>query len=392
MLATDTRPAPGATSRRSGPSVWRQLDFVLVGGVVLLAAFGVVMVWSATRVPLASSGLPGDYTAKKQAIFSIAGVAVMLVMARIDYRRWKDWAPALYGLGLLALVAVFVVGRRVKGAQAWFQVGPYQLEPSEFVKITLIIGLAAYAARWKGHLPARAVAVILVLTAVPFVLVYKQPALGSALVLLAIAATVIVIGGARMRLVAALAAVAVLLVAGVLQLGILKGYQRARITSFVNTPNVVNPSLLQTVAGANIYNLVESKNAISHGGLLGQGIGKGSATNLSQVPSQQTDFIFSAAGEQVGLVGCALLLGLFLLVLWRTWLAAAQSRDLFGTLVCVGVLGMLAFQIFENIGMAMGMMPVAGIPLPWMSYGGSAVIVEFVVVGLVLSVRMRRVP
>ena len=146
------------------------------------------------------------------------------------------------------------------------------------------------------------------------------------------------------------------------------------------------------MAGANIYNLVESKNAISHGGLLGQGIGKGSATNLSQVPSQQTDFIFSAAGEQVGLVGCALLLGLFLLVLWRTWLAAAQSRDLFGTLVCVGVLGMLAFQIFENIGMAMGMMPVAGIPLPWMSYGGSAVIVEFVVVGLVLSVRMRRVP
>jgi rod shape determining protein RodA len=234
-------------------------------------------------------------------------------------------------------------------------------------------------------------AVVLALAIVPFVLVYKQPDLGSALVLLAVLIAVLLIAGARMRDIGILALIGVLAITMVVELGVLKSYQQARLTSFLNTPNKVSQQLLQTNAGANIYNLVESKNAISHGGLLGRGIGKGSATNLSQVPEQQTDFIFSAAGEQVGLVGCALLLALFLLVLWRTWLAASEARDLFGTLLCVGVLAMLAFQIFENVGMAMGIMPVAGIPLPWMSYGGSAVLIEFAAVGMVLSVRMRRV-
>jgi rod shape determining protein RodA len=228
------------------------------------------------------------------------------------------------------------------------------------------------------------------MAAVPFVLVYKQPDLGSALVLLAILATVIVVAGARARHLAVLALIAVVAMVAVVQLGLLKGYQESRIASFLHTPAQVSPKLLQSYAGVNIYNVVESKAAISHGGLLGSGIGHGSATNTSQVPEQKTDFIFSAVGEQVGLVGSALLLLLFLVVLWRTWQAALLSRDDFGRLLCAGVIGYLLFQTFENVGMTMGIMPVAGIPLPWVSYGGSAVLAEFAAVGLVLNVRMRR--
>jgi rod shape determining protein RodA len=144
------------------------------------------------------------------------------------------------------------------------------------------------------------------------------------------------------------------------------------------------------VAGANEYNVAEAKIADSNGGILGQGLFKGTQTNLSYVPEQRTDFIFTAVAEQLGLVGSAVLLLLFAIVVWRTWRTATLSRDLFGTLVCVGVLGMVTFQVFENIGMAIGIMPVAGIPLPLMSYGGSSIIATLASIGLVLSVRMRR--
>jgi rod shape determining protein RodA len=390
MMLGDVRPAPGAHVRRSGPSPWRHLDPLLITAVVAIAAFGCLMVYTATRVEMEVSGLSPYYDVKKQAEFVVLGLGVMFAVAAVDYRRYRDWAPALYGLSIFLLVAVYGVGRRVSGAQAWFQIGPYQFEPSEFAKVALIVALAAYASNFKGSLPRRAVLTVLALSVVPFALVYKQPDLGTALVLLAVLLAVLMIAGASVRQLGALALIGVIAVTAVVELGVLKSYQKARLTSFLNTPDKVSQTLLRTDAGANIYNLVESKNAISHGGLLGQGIGKGSATNLSQVPEQQTDFIFSAAGEQVGLVGCAILLALFLLVVWRTWVAATLSRDLFGTLVCVGVMAMLVFQIFENIGMTMGIMPVAGIPLPWMSYGGSALLIEFAAIGLVLNVRMRR--
>lgn len=386
----DTRPAPGAHNRRRGPTPWRHLDLLLVVAVLAIAAFGVVMVWTTTRVPLETAGLSGFATAKKQAIFSLIGVGVMFAVAAVDYRRYRDWAPAVYGLCLFLLVAVFAVGHRSHGSQGWFQVGPVQFEPSEFAKFALIVALAAYAASFKGRLRGRALLAVIGMAAIPFVLIYKQPDLGSALVLLAVLAVVVVVAGARARHLAVLGLLAVLVVVAVVQLGVLKGYQQARLTSFLHTPQQVSQQLLQSPAGVNIYNVVESKDAISHGGLLGRGIGHGSATNLSQVPEQQTDFIFSAVGEQVGLAGSAVLLAVFLIVLWRTWQGALLSRDLFGRLLCAGVLGYLLFQTFENIGMTMGIMPVTGIPLPWVSYGGSAVVIEFAAVGLVLNVRMRR--
>ncbi|HET9076045.1 MAG TPA: rod shape-determining protein RodA [Acidimicrobiales bacterium] len=391
MLKSDL-PAPGASARRQPrmPGIWRHFDVVLVLAAVLIGAFGCVMVYSATRDQLQAAGVSPTYFLKKQAIFMVIGLVVMVAVAAIDYRRWRDWAVLIYGFCILMLVAVYVVGHKSKGAQAWFQFGSYQMEPSEFAKIGLIIALAAYCAAARGRLSGKSLAVVLVLSGVPFVLIYKQPDLGSALVLAAVLVAVLLIGGASGRHLGLLGLLVVVIAVAVVHFGVLKAYQQARLTSFINAPDQPNLALLRTQAGATEYNVAESKIAVSNGGITGQGLFKGTQTNLSYVPEQRTDFIFTAVGEQLGLAGSAVLLLLFLLVVWRTWGAARLARDSFGTLVCVGVLAMIMFQVFENIGMALGIMPVAGIPLPLMSYGGSAVLATFAGLGLVLSVRMRR--
>jgi rod shape determining protein RodA len=383
-------PAPGALNRRQRDPLWQHLDPILIAATLLIAGFGCLMVYTATRDQLEAAGLSPQYYLKKQAIFMVIGVVAMLVVAAIDYRRFRDWAPAIYGLSVFLLLAVYAVGHKSKGAQAWFQFGSYQLEPSEFVKIGLIVALASYCAAAKRQLSARRLAVVLVLSAIPFVLIYKQPDLGTALVLAAVLVAVLLIGGASGRHLVLLGVIAVVLGVGVVHFGVLKSYQQARLTSFVSSPDQPNAALLRTAAGANEYNLAESKITIGDGGLTGKGIGNGTQTNLSYVPEQRTDFIFTAVGEQVGFVGSAVLLLLFAIVMWRTWAAATLARDTVGTLICVGVLAMLVFQVFENIGMTMGIMPVAGIPLPLMSYGGSAVIATYAGLGLVLNVRMRR--
>ena len=372
------------------PSVWRQFDVALAGAIVLIGAFGCLMIYTATRDSLEAQGISPTYYLKKQAIFLIIGLVVMVGVAAIDYRKLRDWALLIYGFTVLTLLAVFAVGHKSKGSQAWFQIGSYQLEPSEFAKIGLILALAAYCAAAKGKMTGRALGVVLVLAGIPFALIYKQPDLGSALVLAAVLIAVLLIGGVSSRNLAVLGVLTVVLAVGVVHFGILKSYQQARLTSFANAPAAPSASLLATSAGANEYNVAEAKIADSNGGVFGQGLGKGTQTNLAYVPEQRTDFIFTAVAEQLGLVGSALLLLLFALVIWRTWRTATLARDLFGTLVCVGVLAMIAFQVFENIGMAVGIMPVAGIPLPLMSYGGSSAIATLAGVGLVLSVRMRR--
>lgn len=372
------------------PSMWRHFDPVLAGAMVLIGAFGCLMVYYASRDSLESEGYSPSLDVKKQAIFMVIGLVVMFVVAAIDYRRLRDWALFLYGGCLFILMAVYVVGHKSRGAQAWFQVGSYQLEPSEFAKIGLILALAAYIAAFKGRISGRALLVVLVMSAIPFALIYKQPDLGTALVLCAVLIAMLLVGGASARHLAILGILAVVLSFGVVHFGVLKSYQQARLTSFADAPSQPNAALLATTAGANEYNVSEAKVADSNGGVFGQGLGRGTQTNLSYVPEQQTDFIFTADAEQLGLIGSVGLLLVYLVVIWRTWRTSLISRDLFGTLVCVGVLAMIAFQVFENVGMAIGIMPVAGIPLPLMSYGGSSVLATMVGVGLVLSVRMRR--
>jgi rod shape determining protein RodA len=369
------------SARRTPAAAWRHVDVGLALATVGVALFGLLMIYSATRDKLVAQGIDPGYYLKRQTAFVLVGIVVMAVTALVDYRRLRDFAPVLYVGSVLALLAIMTpLGKRSKGAQAWFQIGAYQLEPSEFAKIALIVALAAICANYKGRLGGRELAIILTLAALPFALIYRQPDLGTALVLGAILFGVLLIGGLQGRHLAVLAAVGVLGVTAVLHFGVLHQYQKDRLTAFLDSSSKVTAT----------YNLNQSKIAVSSGGVLGKGLFKGTQTNLSYVPEQQTDFIFTAVGEQLGLVGSVLLLSLFVLMVWRIWRAATTARDATGTLICVGVLAMLVFQVFENMGMTMGIMPIAGIPLPFMSYGGSAVVCSFAAIGLVLNVQMRR--
>jgi rod shape determining protein RodA len=294
----------------------------------------------------------------------------------------RDIAPfAFLGTVLLLVLVLSPLGSSTRGAQAWFQFGSFQLEPSEWAKLALIVCVAAYCATHRGDLDGRRLLAVIGLSAVPMALIYLQPDLGTDLVFGGILIGVLVVAGARPRHIAALVLIAVVGMVAVVQLGVLKQYQVDRLTAFANPTN--DP---QHTA----YNLSQAKAAIGSGGLFGRGLFKGTQTNLSFVPEQQTDFIFTVVGEELGFVGAFTLLALFAVVVWRTWRTATLARDLFGTLLCVGVLAMLVFQIFENVGMTMGIMPITGIPLPFMSYGGSSTVANFAAVGLVLNVHMRR--
>jgi rod shape determining protein RodA len=319
---------------------------------------------------------------KRQAVFVVVGILVMVVTSFVDYRRLRDYAALLYGASIFILVAVFSpVGKKSKGAQAWFQIGSYQLEPSEFAKIGLIIALGALCAHFGGRLRLRELGLILAAWAIPFALIYKQPDLGTALILGAILVGVLLVAGAKPRHMALLAVLLVVGVTAVLHFGVLHQYQKDRLTAFLDPA---------TNTQASAYNLNQSKTAIGAGRVEGKGLFRGTQTNLSYVPEQHTDFIFTAVGEQLGFIGSALLLSLFVLMVWRIWRTAGLTRDLAGSLICVGVLAMIVFQVFENVGMTMGIMPIAGIPLPFMSYGGSAMIASFAAIGVVQSVHMRR--
>ncbi len=371
-----------AVARRNPNAAWRHVDLALIFAGVGIASFGVLMVYSASRDKLQASGIDPAYYLKRQGVFVLVGVVAMVLAAAVDYRKLRDHAPLIYVMTVLLLLAVFSpFGEKSRGAQAWFQIGSYQLEPSEFAKIGLIVALAALCGHYRGRLSLRHLVFILGLAAIPFALIYKQPDLGTALVLGAVLLAVLLVAGTKPRHLALLGLLGVLGVAAVLHFGVLKQYQKQRLAAFLDPT---------TNTQSSAYNLDQSKIAIGSGRLGGKGLFRGSQTNLSYVPEQHTDFIFTAVGEQLGLVGSAILLGLFVLLVWRTWRAASLARDLTGTLICVGVLAMIAFQVFENVGMTMGIMPIAGIPLPLMSYGGSAMVCSFAAIGLVLNVGMRR--
>jgi rod shape determining protein RodA len=371
-------------------SRWRHLDIALALVTVAISAVGCLLLYTSTRAQLQATGLSPTFYAKKQLIFMALGVVVMLVVASVDYRKYRDRAWFIYGLTILALVAVYVIGHKSRGAQAWFQIGSYQIEPSELAKPALVVAVASLVGAFKGRLSLRALMTAIGLAAIPLVLIEKQPDLGTALVLAVVLLAVLGVGGIRALHFGVVVLIAAGATFGALHFGLLKQYQKDRLTSFLSAPAHPNAQFLSSTQGSTYYNAEMSRLAVSDGGVKGKGLGRGLVTNLGDVPEQQTDFIFSAIAEQVGLLGSVVLLALFLIMVWRTWRAAAAARDLTGTLICVGVLAMIAFQVFENVGMAMGIMPVAGIPLPFVSYGGSALVGAFAAVGLVLNVHMHR--
>jgi len=372
--------APGG--RRSGralSSVGRGLDLVLIGSVVALAVIGVVMVYSATRgaePPFSMSFLV------RQSLFVVVALVAMGVVALYDYRRLRDWAwvPFWVVVGMLVLV-LSPLGSNIKGAQRWFSVGPFTLQPSEFAKVALVIALAALLVDARGAVDLGRLGRALAATGLVAGLVLLQPDLGTTLQYVAVVLVMLVVAGARGAHLLILAVVAIALAVGVLTSDTLASYQRDRLTSFID------PS--SDLAGTT-YNQNQSVTAVASGGLTGQGLFDGPQTQLQFVPEQETDFIFAVVAEELGFVGGAVVLVLYGVVCWRTWRAARFTRDPFGALLCSGVLAILVFQAFANVGMALGIMPVTGTALPLLSYGGSSALATGLGLGLVLSVGLRQ--
>ena len=341
------------------------------------------MVYSATRstVPQAGVGASTTYLVR-QAIFVSIGAAVMVGVAFIDYGRFRDVAPAFYAGAIFLLLAVLSpLGTTVNGAKSWFAVGSFELQPAEFAKIAVIVVLAGLGATQRDRLETNRLLVALVLVGIPAGLIMLQPDVGSTMVFGAITLGMLVIAGATPRHLVILFLIATIGIIGVFQGGFIKSYQRDRLTYFANSGDKKSSAA---------YNAQQAETAIGAGGFTGAGLFHGTQTKLRYVPYQQSDFIFTVVGEELGFVGSATLLLLYAAMAWRIWRAANVARDPFGTLLCVGVLSMLLFQVFENVGMTMGIMPITGIPLPFLSYGGSSTIAEFAAIGIVLNVHTRR--
>jgi rod shape determining protein RodA len=352
-----------------------------VASAVLLSLIGAVMVYSATRVAQLDAGLDPKYYLKRQLLWLAMGLVVMVVAALVDYHWLEQWAYVLYGLVVLSLIAVLThFGHTSLGAQRWFALGPLELQPSEFAALALIVVVAVYCSRQETMFP-RNLAVVLVLAGVPILLVYKQPDLGTALIMSVILTVMIISSGARLRYLVILTGLGIVGLAGAVHFRLIHAYQLGRLSSFLHQNTATS--------GAN-YNLAQSILAIGAGGLFGTGIFHGAATNGGFVPAQQTDFIFTAVGEQLGFAGGLLVIALFGVIALRFLRAAQIARDPLGRLLCSGALALLAFSVFQNVGMTVGLIPIAGIPLPFVSYGGSAMLVFFATVGLVVNVEMRR--
>ena len=353
---------------------------------LLAAAVGLVVVSVYTLTMATQDDVPGSplYYVVRQAIYGVVGVGLMLAVARFDISRLREHQRIIY-LSMLGLIAlVFLVGVAARGSKRWIELPFFRFQPSELGKVLLIVALSAFVVDRIRRLGNRDVTARIVLLAiVPAVLVFLQPDLGSGLVYLAIAAVIMFLAGTRWTHLAALAGVATasvviaLLVAPAVGVEVLRPYQVDRLTAFVN------PTEDPQKQG---YQLRQSITAIGAGQKLGRGSEGATQTRLDFLPEHHTDFVFSVVGEQLGFLGAAVVLSLYALILWRALRILTSAKNLYGALVVGGVTAMLMFQVFVNVGMTIGIMPITGVPLPLMSYGGSSVLVTFLAIGLLQSV------
>ena len=361
------------------PTVLRHVDLLLPVLAFAVAAIGVVMVYSATRGPATELRPAETGFLNRQMVYVGIGVGTMVMTAWIGHRWARRLAVHAY-LGLLALLfGVLVAGVDVRGSRAWFQFGGYQFQPSEFGKVAVIVALAAWlgAVRQVG---AVRLAVAILIVGIPVSAILLQPDLGTILVYGAIAAGMVLVAGVKGRHLLILGLLLFTGLVAVLQSDLLADYQVKRLMVFIDDQ-------ANTAAS---YNLEQAQVAIGNGGLTGQGLFEGTQNISDLVPEQQTDFIFTVIAEETGFVGSAVVLGLIGLLLARIWRIGRIADDRFGLLLAAGVFSMILFQVFQSVGMATGIMPITGIPLPLVSYGGSSVVTTFVGLGLVQSVHMRR--
>ena len=361
----------------------RHLDPTLLLMTLALSAYGALMIFSSTASKQEAAGGDPAMFMKRQIAYIVAGVVALLVVSFFDYRHVRALAPVIYGVTVLALILVLTpLGDVQNNARSWFNFGLFQIQPSEFAKLALIVAMSAWMAERKGDMRWLDLAFCLGMMVVLSALIFVEPDLGGTMVIVAIFFVMLLVGGAKLRHFVALGLVGTVAIVGALQMDLVEDYQIERITAFLDPdPDVRSEG----------YNLTQAKIAIASGGLRGKGVGsENTQTDLDFVPEQHTDFIFTAVGEQLGFVGGAALLGLFAILIWRSLRIAAMARDTFGTLVAAGIAGMWACQLFVNVGMTMGIMPITGLPLPFVSFGGSGLLMNFMAVGLLLNIHMRR--
>jgi rod shape determining protein RodA len=354
------------------PLAWRKLDLGLFFMVLTLAVCGVVLVYSASHHSVALSHL-----AMKQTGWVLLGLVALSFFYIIDYQALLNLAYPLLGFVLALLFFVLIFGHSSRGAQRWFDVGFLHFQPSEMAKLVVILALTRYLIdherdikRLTGVLPALGLAFI------PIFLILRQPDLGSAIVILPILFIMLFVAGVRLRhLSLVLAAMAA---ATPLVWHLLKDYQRRRWLTFLDPE--------RDTLGVG-YNIIQSKIAIGSGGLLGKGFLQGTQSQLNFIPMHHTDFIFAVLGEEWGLLGCAFILALYLVFILQCVKVATQAKDLSGTLLCAGIIALLSTHIVINVGMTLGLLPVTGITLPFLSYGGSSILLNMVCLGILLNVR-----
>ncbi len=370
--------------RRGSSAYLRRLDWVLFGSALALSVIGSLLVWSATQGKLLEQGLDPQSFLKKNLLNLVVGIAFAVLISRFDYRLLRAYTPILWGLSILGLLFVLVHGSRINGAKAWISLpAGLSLQPAEFAKIAIILGMAMILSEKRDaeNEPRDVdVAFALGVAAIPIALILLQPDLGTVMVIATIVFGIIAVSGARARWLVGILAGGVLVAFVAIQVGILKQYQLDRLTAFTD------PNVNTQTSG---YNTQQARIAIGSGGLFGTGLFHGPQTQGHFVPENQTDFVYSVAGEELGFVGAALIILLLGLILWRAIVIALRASDLFGRLVATGVATWIAFQSFENIGMNLGIMPVTGVPLPFVSYGGTSMFASWLAIGLLINVHLR---
>jgi rod shape determining protein RodA len=354
--------------------------------VLLLAGFGIILVYAATRDWFASNDLDPEYYLKRQLINVVIGAALAYATTLIDYRMLRAYTPIVWGVGVLGLTAVLIpgLGSVVNGARSWISLpGGFQIQPAELAKLSIIVGMALILAeRATGQLEPgnKQILLALLVAAIPVLLIIAQPDLGTVLIIAASVITMIAVSGARLRWAIGLILLGIVGAYLAVASGEVSEYQLNRLRSFVDP--LADPQ-------ASGYQLRQSRITIGSGGFLGTGLFNGPQTNGRFVPEQHTDFIFTVAGEQLGFWGSSLIVALYLVILMRAFSIARHTNDQFGRLVSVGVAAWFSFQIFQNIGMTMGLMPMTGVPLPFLSYGGSSMFANMIAIGLIQNVYQR---
>jgi rod shape determining protein RodA len=364
---------------------------MLQGSVIVLVVLGALFVWSATRQRELDSGGDPETFLKRHLLNLVVGLALGAVATFVDYRVLRAYVPFVYLGSLLGLAAVLAVGTTINGAHSWIVLpAGFQLQPSEFAKVALVVGIAMILGEKREDRETGIVRttpgdgdvlLVLALAAVPMGLIMLQPDFGTVMVFVFVILGMLTIGGAPRRWVLGLVLAGVLFGTAILQFHLLKPYQEARLTAFVSE----NSATASTTG----YNVDQAITAIANGGLAGRGLFQGTQTQGQFVPEQQTDFVFTVAGEELGLLGAGGIIVLLGVVLWRALSIAYNSGDSFGTLIATGVACWFTFQIFVNVGMTLGIMPVTGLPLPFLSYGGSAMFANLLAVGLLQNVHLR---